>query len=699
MSCPRERHRKGADKRVKSAKIKTEILFIERCLSLLKPGGRLGIVLPEGVFNNPSLAYVREFCENRAFIRAVVSLPQETFFSSGASVKASLLFLQKFTEPEQADFDAKQAEAGAEVKARYADAMAAETARIETAIAAAKEARDAERRKALQKELADYRKADGRDHRQGNPRPPQGALPLSDLPLRRAEGGDHRHGRAGPERTRSERQPAAGHRKDLPGTLPGVPARSQAVLPDGGKGMTATTPMTSRAFAVWWKDLERWDVKFFSARVCSSYPVVRLAPLIYEHTERIKLFDYPETTFRILGVTNTGGIFHAYDSLGKKINQPYQRVDAGDFAYNPYRVNVGSIGIVPTELGGNYISPAYVVFATDKAKLLSEYLILILKAGWFNPMVRAATAGSVRQNLTFALLCTLEIPLPPLAEQKAIVARWRKAQDEIVAASVRVEELANGIQRLFLEYLGLKLPQQQEKPKVFALLWKDFERWGIGYNQQALAGLNPGMGKYPIVYLRDAIADLENGWSPQCLNRPAEDAEWGVLKLGAVSFGLFNDRENKALPKHLNPLPMLEVKQGQVLISRANIPRLVGACAIVNEARPRLMLCDKIFRVVFRADSAIEPEYLAEVMKIPQVRRQIEAAATGTSATMQNITKPSLLALSLPLPPLSVQRQILLEIAAGRKEIAHEREAADRLARDIDAEVEALILGAKPLSG
>jgi len=111
--------KKAQDKRLESAKIKTEILFIERCLSLLKPGGRLGIVLPEGIFNNPSLAYVREFCENRAFIRAVVSLPQETFFSSGASVKASLLFMQKFTEKEQAEFDAKQAQALAEVTVNY----------------------------------------------------------------------------------------------------------------------------------------------------------------------------------------------------------------------------------------------------------------------------------------------------------------------------------------------------------------------------------------------------------------------------------------------------------------------------------------------------------------------------------------------------------------------------------------------------
>lgn len=150
--------KKERDKRVKSAKIKTEILFIERCISLLKPGGRLGIVLPEGIFNNPSLAYVREFCENRAFIRAVVSLPQETFFSSGASVKASLLFLQKFTDKEQADFDAKRAEVNVDVKAKHANAIAMETVRLESAIAAAKDARDTEKRRALQKELANYEK-------------------------------------------------------------------------------------------------------------------------------------------------------------------------------------------------------------------------------------------------------------------------------------------------------------------------------------------------------------------------------------------------------------------------------------------------------------------------------------------------------------------------------------------------------------
>jgi len=146
----------------KQNKVKTEILFIERCLALLKPGGRLGIVLPEGVFNNPSLAYVREFCEDRAFIRAVVSLPQETFFSSGASVKASLLFMQKFTEEEQAKFDQLKSETRTEIESKYASEIEAETKRLKDEMAklkAEKTKESSEKRKGLQKELKSYLKA------------------------------------------------------------------------------------------------------------------------------------------------------------------------------------------------------------------------------------------------------------------------------------------------------------------------------------------------------------------------------------------------------------------------------------------------------------------------------------------------------------------------------------------------------------
>jgi type I restriction enzyme M protein len=140
------------------SKIKSEILFMERCLDLLRPGGRLGIVLPEGILSNPSLTYVREFCENRAFIRAIVSLPQETFLSSGASVKASLLFLQKFSVDEQKQFDAL-------LKASLADAKSAETRyfdsqvkTLQERIAEAKESGRIEMQDASRKHLSELRK-------------------------------------------------------------------------------------------------------------------------------------------------------------------------------------------------------------------------------------------------------------------------------------------------------------------------------------------------------------------------------------------------------------------------------------------------------------------------------------------------------------------------------------------------------------
>ena len=60
-------------------------------------------------------------------------------------------------------------------------------------------------------------------------------------------------------------------------------------------------------------DLERWDVKYFSTRIKSKYPLVSLAEFVTEHNEKIRPYDSPQETFKILGVNNTHGIFHAYD--------------------------------------------------------------------------------------------------------------------------------------------------------------------------------------------------------------------------------------------------------------------------------------------------------------------------------------------------------------------------------------------------
>jgi len=99
----------------------TEVLFVERCLNLLKPGGRMGIVLPEGVLNTTNLQKVRDYFESRAKIILITSIPQDVFVASGASVKPSLVFFKKFTNEERNLWDKIAEDASNEIILKYAN--------------------------------------------------------------------------------------------------------------------------------------------------------------------------------------------------------------------------------------------------------------------------------------------------------------------------------------------------------------------------------------------------------------------------------------------------------------------------------------------------------------------------------------------------------------------------------------------------
>lgn len=111
----------------------TEVLFMERCLRLLKKGGRMGMVLPEGVLNNKNLQTVREYFEGKAKIILICSIPQDVFIAAGATVKPSLVFMRRFTNDEESEYANCKSEALAEVTALHQ----AEIDKLEATIAKA----------------------------------------------------------------------------------------------------------------------------------------------------------------------------------------------------------------------------------------------------------------------------------------------------------------------------------------------------------------------------------------------------------------------------------------------------------------------------------------------------------------------------------------------------------------------------------
>lgn len=112
----------------------TETLFLDRCLDLLVPGGRMGVVLPEGVLNNKKLDAVRRYVEGRAKIVMVVSLPTDVFMAAGANVKPSILFLKKFTESEASEYHQASAIANQQVKELHQQEVEELTEQLNTAV-------------------------------------------------------------------------------------------------------------------------------------------------------------------------------------------------------------------------------------------------------------------------------------------------------------------------------------------------------------------------------------------------------------------------------------------------------------------------------------------------------------------------------------------------------------------------------------
>jgi type I restriction enzyme, S subunit len=170
------------------------------------------------------------------------------------------------------------------------------------------------------------------------------------------------------------------------------------------------------------------------------------------------------------------------------------------------------------------------------------------------------------------------------------------------------------------------------------------------------------------VHVKRCLKSITQGWSPQCENFPADSGQWGVLKVGCVNGGSFDPSENKALPSTLEPIPELSIRQGDVLVSRANTRELVGSVAVAERDYQRLMLCDKLYRL--RVDEQrCDAAFLASSLSTPAARGVIEATASGASSSMLNIGQAAITGMFIAVPPLKEQQALVAFIQSEAAKI------------------------------
>ncbi|MEU2246573.1 restriction endonuclease subunit S [Streptomyces sp. NPDC019224] len=170
-----------------------------------------------------------------------------------------------------------------------------------------------------------------------------------------------------------------------------------------------------------------------------------------------------------------------------------------------------------------------------------------------------------------------------------------------------------------------------------------------------------------MVPFRRFVWSVDQGTSPQCEAVPASEDEWGVLKVSCLRPGVFDPRENKRLPAEIQPDHRNEVREGDLLITRANTPQLVGSTAVVRQVRRKILLSDKIFRV--RLSENISPEFVAAVARGSRVRSLSAAGSNGASSSMANIRFEEIKRWPMPAVSLSMQMQLVERVSRSRKQL------------------------------
>src|SRR5206468_3436120 len=138
------------------------------------------------------------------------------------------------------------------------------------------------------------------------------------------------------------------------------------------------------------------------------------------------------------------------------------------------------------------------------------------------------------------------------------------------------------------------------------------------------------------------------------------------LKVSAVRPEGFQADENKVLLNVTLVNRAFEVLDGDLLMTRANTPELVGLTCLVQRPRPQLLLSDKTLRL--RVGDQDDRRYIFLATQMPYLRRQIEIDATGSSGSMKNIGQKAIRSLRILRPPRGEQRIIADTLTAhGRR--------------------------------
>jgi type I restriction enzyme S subunit len=359
------------------------------------------------------------------------------------------------------------------------------------------------------------------------------------------------------------------------------------------------------------------------------------------------------TLYRTLGVRWWGEGAYERESIdgSQTAAKTLSIVREGDLIINKIWVRHGSIAIVGKEVDGCAASGEFPTFELDTSQIFPRWLYWFIKSPSFWEKCAQLSQGTSGKNrIKPELFLTIEIPLPPLDEQRRIVTR-------IEELAAKVEE-ARGLRRQSVEEAeALTLTGSTE-------LLKAISSDGI---------LAHVLNEKP-----------RNGWSAPCNNMPKGIP---VLSLGAITGFRYRETEFKRTSECVFDEAHYWLRPGDLLMTRSNTSELVGHAAIYNGYPSPCIYPDLMMRLDVN-ESKADKYFVLHWLSCVLVRDYIKAKAKGTSPTMKKITQD--VVMNVPFPsdiPLPEQRRIVAYLDNLQTKV----DALKRLQNETAAELDALL--------
>ena len=379
----------------------------------------------------------------------------------------------------------------------------------------------------------------------------------------------------------------------------------------------------------------------------------------------------------VYGVSNKDGISQTGKPASKDISN-YIVLEKDCFAFNPYRINVGSIGVNDENLKG-CVSPAYVVFKT-KNGLLPKFLYFYLKSDYGIHLINwYGNRGGVRNALRYSDLCKIDIPDIRHLNQEKLLKTFSSAWTQIEELNKEIEKQKNYAkqlrQNILQEAIEGKLTADWRKQHPVQKGNPDYDAEALFDKIQAEKLENKSTKTTVVPIAKDEIPfeiptnwkwvrlgeiiqeSPRNGYSPK-----AVDFETPIktLKLGAVTYGVFDPSEFKYINEKIPEDAYCWLKNGDFLIERSNSFEYVGICAIYTGKDNEFMYPDLLMR--FRTAEILSKEYVHSALVSPFNREYFMTNAKGAQKTMPKINQECVVNTMIPLPPLAEQKEIVARV-------------------------------------